>query len=150
MNDLNPEIERVRRELRVFEQRALARWRALPTPILTGQPQALQNTGTEAIETLGELMNYDQNISPNKNEACSFCNMPYAGFSGPIPSVNLTMIAYPGTVHFRAGKRTTIRTSLPLGSQRGPQHGTTPWRSSPASSVRNLSRKKNLQNMGRK
>jgi len=75
--DLNPEIERVRRELRVLEQRALARWRALPTPILTGQPQALQNTGTEAIETLGELMNYDQNISPNKNEACSFCHMPY-------------------------------------------------------------------------
>jgi cytochrome c peroxidase len=35
--------------------------------------------------------------------------MPYAGFSGPIPSVNLTMIAFPGTVHFRAGKRTAQR-----------------------------------------
>ena len=35
--------------------------------------------------------------------------MPYAGYSGPIPSVNLTMIAYPGTVHFRAGKRTAQR-----------------------------------------
>jgi cytochrome c peroxidase len=35
--------------------------------------------------------------------------MPYAGFSGPIPSVNLTMIAYPGTFHFRAGKRTAQR-----------------------------------------
>jgi cytochrome c peroxidase len=35
--------------------------------------------------------------------------MPYAGFSGPIPSVNLTMIAYPGTVRFRAGKRTAQR-----------------------------------------
>jgi len=35
--------------------------------------------------------------------------MPYAGFSGPIPSVNLTMIAYPGTAHFRAGKRTPQR-----------------------------------------
>ncbi len=35
--------------------------------------------------------------------------MPYAGFSGPIPSVNLTMIAYPGTAHFRAGKRTAQR-----------------------------------------
>ena len=107
--DLNPEIERVRRELRVLEERALARWRTLPPPILRGQPFTLQNTGTEAIETLGELMNYDQNISPNKNEACSFCHMPYAGFSGPIPSVNLTMIAYPGTVHFRAGKRTAQR-----------------------------------------
>src|ERR671937_719516 len=35
--------------------------------------------------------------------------MPYAGFSGPIPSVNLTMVAYPGTFHFRAGKRTAQR-----------------------------------------
>jgi cytochrome c peroxidase len=35
--------------------------------------------------------------------------MPYAGFGGPIPSVNLTMVAFPGTVHFRAGKRTAQR-----------------------------------------
>ncbi len=30
-------------------------------------------------------------------------------FSGPIPSVNLAMIAFPGTVHFWAGKRTAQR-----------------------------------------
>jgi cytochrome c peroxidase len=54
-------------------------------------------------------MNFDKNISPNENVACASCHMPYAGFSGPIPSVNLTMIAYPGTVHFRAGKRTAQR-----------------------------------------
>src|SRR5438105_11715209 len=35
--------------------------------------------------------------------------MPYVAFSGPIPSVNLTMIAYPGTEHFRAGKRSAQR-----------------------------------------
>jgi cytochrome c peroxidase len=35
--------------------------------------------------------------------------MPYAGFSGPIPSVNLTMVAYPGSARFRAGKRTAQR-----------------------------------------
>jgi cytochrome c peroxidase len=35
--------------------------------------------------------------------------MPYAGFSGPIPSVNLTMVAYPGTFRYRAGKRTAPR-----------------------------------------
>jgi hypothetical protein len=85
-SDLNPEIERVRRELRMLEQRALERWHDLKPPLVRGQPPTLQNTGTEAIETLGELMNYDQKISPNKNEACSFCHMPYAGFSGPIPS----------------------------------------------------------------
>src|SRR5205807_5798139 len=89
--------------------RALARWRALTPPTLTGQPPILQNTGTEVIEALGELMQYDKNISPNRNVACASCHMPYVAFSGPIPSVNLTMIAYPGTVHFRAGKRTAQR-----------------------------------------
>ena len=108
-HDLNSEIERVRREVREIERRALARWHALKPPILTGQPPVLENTGTEAIETLGELMNFDQDMSPNRNQACMSCHMPYAGFSGPIPSVNLTMIAYPGTVHFRAGKRTPQR-----------------------------------------
>jgi cytochrome c peroxidase len=54
-------------------------------------------------------MNYDKNISPNKNQACASCHMPYVAFSGPIPSVNLTMVAYPGTSHFRAGKRTAQR-----------------------------------------
>ncbi len=107
--DLDPEIERVLREIRVVEKRALDRWAALTPPTLTGQPPILQGTGTEAVETLGELMNYDQNISPNRNVACSSCHMPYVAFGPPIPSVNLTMIAYPGTVHFRAGKRNPQR-----------------------------------------
>jgi cytochrome c peroxidase len=54
-------------------------------------------------------MNFDENMSPFKNRACGFCHMPYAGFSGPIPSVNLTMVAYPGSFEFRAGKRTAQR-----------------------------------------
>ena len=83
----------------MVEGRALARWKALKQP----------NTGTEAIETLGELMLYDRKISPRENQACASCHMPYAGFSGQIPSVNLTMIAFPGTVPFRAGKRTAQR-----------------------------------------
>ena len=62
-----------------------------------------------AVEVLGKLMNFDKNISPNENQRLRSCHMPYAGFSGPIPSVNLTMIAYPGSVHFRAGKRTAQR-----------------------------------------
>src|SRR6266849_407899 len=108
-SNLSSEIARVLREVDIIESRALARWHALKPPTLTGQPPVLQNTGTEAVETLGELMLFDKNISPNRNEACAFCHMPYAGFSGPIPSVNLTMIAYPGTEHFRAGKRTAQR-----------------------------------------
>jgi cytochrome c peroxidase len=113
--DLGSEVRRVLREVDVLERRALLRWQALTPPTLTGQPPTLQGTGTEAIETLGELMNYDRNMSPKRDEACSSCHMPYAGFSGPIPSVNLTMIAYPGTEHFRAGKRTAQRyTYAPL------------------------------------
>lgn len=108
-SNLSSEVARVLREVDVIEGRALARWRALPPPVFAGQPPILQNEGTETIETLGELMLFDKNISPNRNEACASCHMPYAGFSGPIPSVNLTMIAYPGTAHFRAGKRTAQR-----------------------------------------
>ena len=108
-SDLSSEVARVQREVDVIEGRALARWNGLGRPTLTGQPPILQNSGTEAIETLGELMLYDRNISPGKNQACASCHMPYAGFSGPIPSVNLTMVAFPGTVHFRAGKRTPQR-----------------------------------------
>jgi cytochrome c peroxidase len=107
--DLNSELARVLREVDVIEDRAIAQWRALSPPVLTGQPPTLQNTGTAAVELLGELMNYDRNISPERNIACASCHMPYVAFSGPIPSVNLTMIAYPGTVHFRAGKRTAQR-----------------------------------------
>jgi cytochrome c peroxidase len=108
-SDLSSEVARVQREVDVIEGRAMARWKTLGHPTLAGQPPILQNTGTEAIETLGELMLYDRNISPGKNESCASCHMPYAGFGGPIPSVNLTMVAFPGTVHFRAGKRTPQR-----------------------------------------
>src|SRR5216683_2419388 len=107
--DLTSELARVLREIAVIEARATVRWHAMKPPILTGQPPVLQNTGYEAVETLGELMNYDRNISPFKNTACASCHMPYAGFSGPIPSVNLTMVAYPGSFQFRAGKRTAQR-----------------------------------------
>src|SRR5713101_6404862 len=86
-SNLSSEIARVLREVDLIESRALERWHALKPPTLTGQPPVLQNTGTEAIETLGELMLYDKNISPNRNQACTSCHMPYAGFSGPIPSV---------------------------------------------------------------
>jgi cytochrome c peroxidase len=76
---------------------------------VTGQPPTLQGTGYQAVQILGKLMNFDENMSPFRNRACSFCHMPYAGFSGPIPSVNLTMVAYPGSEEFRAGKRTAQR-----------------------------------------
>jgi cytochrome c peroxidase len=103
--DLDSEIARVVREVDVIEDRALTRWHLLQPPVLAGQPPVLMNIGTEATETLGELMLFDRNMSPNRNQACASCHMPYAGFGGPIPSVNLTIIAFPGTAHFRVGKR---------------------------------------------
>ena len=103
--DLDSEIARVLREVDVIEDRALTRWHTLQPPVLAGQPPVLTNIGTEATETLGELMLFDRNMLPNRNEACASCHMPYAGFGGPIPSVNLTIIAFPGTAHFRMGKR---------------------------------------------
>src|SRR2546425_5587845 len=107
--DLQSEIERVRREVRFIFEQALAQWRALPPPNLTGQPPTLQGSGYDMVQTLGKLMNFDENMSTLKNQACASCHMPYAGFSGPIPSVNLTMVAFPGSFHFRAGKRTAQR-----------------------------------------
>jgi len=108
-SNLDSEIARVQREIRGVFRQYLAQWRALPPPTPVGNPPTLQGTGYEAMRILGGLLNYDLNMSPFKNEACASCHMPYAGFSGPIPSVNLTMIAYPGSSHYRAGKRTAQR-----------------------------------------
>jgi len=108
-SDLNSELARVLREVDSIEAEAIKQWHALTPPLVTGQPPILQNTGVASVEILGKLMNYDRTISPNENKACASCHMPYAGFSGPIPSVNLLMIAYPGSAPFRAGKRTAQR-----------------------------------------
>src|SRR6202035_4828379 len=108
-NDLQSELLRVRREVQTIFGRYFAEWQALTPPTLTGQPPTLQGTGYEAVRILGGLLNFDESMSPFQNVACSSCHMPYAGFSGPIPSVNLTMIAYPGSFEFRAGKRVAQR-----------------------------------------
>src|ERR1700686_4807428 len=107
--DLPSELGGGLREVNVIEAEAIRQWHALKPPVLTGQPPVLQNTGVASIEILGKLMNFDKTISPNQNEACASCHMPYAAFSGPIPSVNLTMIAYPGSARYRANKRTAQR-----------------------------------------
>src|SRR5712664_2275279 len=107
--DLDSEIARVLREVDFIEAEALAQLRALPPPTLTNQPPILAHTGQRLNVLLGKVMNFDKNISPFNDRACAFCHMPYVGFSGPIPSVNLTMVAYPGSFQFRAGKRTAQR-----------------------------------------
>jgi cytochrome c peroxidase len=108
-SDITSELTRVEEEVDTIEAEAITQWHAIPPPLVTGNPPTLQNTGTDLVEILGKLMNFDKTISPFNNVACASCHMPYVGYSGPIPSVNLTMIAYPGSVHFRAGKRTAQR-----------------------------------------
>src|SRR4051794_35849180 len=81
--DLGSEIARVRREISLIFSEALDQWHALPPPTLTNtqgiaNPPTLQGTGVAAVEILGKLMNFDENMSPFRNEACSFCHMPYA------------------------------------------------------------------------
>ena len=107
--DLEPELDRVRREVRFIFDQALAEMRALPPLTRTSNPPTIHGSGYAAVRTLGKLMNFDENMSPFRNEACASCHMPYAAYSGPIPSVNLTMVAYPGSFRFRAGKRTAQR-----------------------------------------
>ena len=116
-NNLDTEIARVLREIDVIEGRAIERWQSLPPPTRLEMrpgpnPPVLKDTGTESIETLGELMLFDRNMSPGRNEACMSCHMPYAGWSGPIPSVNLTIIAYPGTAHYPGGQADAAATHI--------------------------------------
>ena len=70
-SDLKSEIARVRREVRFIFDQALAEWRALPPPNLTGQPPTLQGSGYDMVQTLDKLMNFDENISVFKNQARS-------------------------------------------------------------------------------
>src|ERR1700741_1191645 len=108
-SDLNSEIARVLREIDAIEAQTLMQLQTLPPPTLTGLPPILAHTGQRLNVLLGKVMNFDKNISPFHDGACAFCHMPYVGFSGPIPSVNLTMVAYPGSYQYRAGKRTAQR-----------------------------------------
>jgi cytochrome c peroxidase len=52
----------------------------------------------QQIELLGKLLLYDKQLSVNRNEACAFCHMPEAGFTGPVSELNRTTGAYPGSV----------------------------------------------------
>ena len=108
-SNIRSEEKRIEREITGIENEAIGEWKALPPLMLTGNPPILQGSGYQGVEVLGKLLNYDLNMSPFKDTACASCHMPYAGFSGPIPSVNLTMIAYPGSYHYRANKRTAPR-----------------------------------------
>jgi hypothetical protein len=94
--DLDQEIQRVQGEVDQIFQQAFAQWRALPINPSTRMPQ---------VQLLGKLLLFDKNLSVNRNQACSFCHMPYTAFTGPISSLYATTVAYPGSVHWRFGHR---------------------------------------------
>jgi len=57
------------------------------------------------MRTLGKLLLFDKHLSVNQNEACSFCHTPETGFTGPIQSLNLATVSYPGSVRTRFSNR---------------------------------------------
>ena len=57
------------------------------------------------IRTLGKLLIFDKHLSVKENEACSFCHTPETGFTGPIESLNLSTVSYPGSVRTRFSQR---------------------------------------------
>src|SRR5258708_27756252 len=104
-NNLESEIARVLREIDVIEARAIERWHSLPLPTRLPQrpgpnPPVLKDTGTESIETLGELMLFDKNISPGRNQACTSCHISYAVFCLKKKKQNITRIVYALRIHY--------------------------------------------------
>jgi len=87
------EIVQVEAEIDRIEARTLTRLAAPPT-------NQVQQT-----ELLGKLLMYDKQLSVNRNEACAFCHMPEAGFTGPVSELNRTTGAYPGSVRTRYSSR---------------------------------------------
>jgi cytochrome c peroxidase len=59
----------------------------------------------QQIALLGKVMLYDKQLSVNRNEACAFCHLPEAGFTGPVSELNRTTGSYPGSVRTRFGER---------------------------------------------
>src|SRR5262245_28086977 len=78
--DLAAEIERVRGEVRQAFDRALKEWKDFGPLTRVGNPPSIAGNGYAAASLLGELMNYDESMSVNGNQACASCHMPYTGF----------------------------------------------------------------------
>ncbi|WP_293369942.1 cytochrome c peroxidase [Phenylobacterium sp.] len=87
------ELSQVEAEIDRIEAKTLASLGAPPDNV------------TQQVELLGKAMMYDKQLSVNRNEACSLCHMPEAGFTGPVSELNATTIAYPGSVRTRFSNR---------------------------------------------
>src|SRR6516165_645590 len=88
-----PEIAQVETEIDRIEVQTIERLAAPP------------DNQVQQIELLGKLLLYDKQLSVNRNEACAFCHMPEAGFTGPVSELNRTTGSYPGSVRTRFSNR---------------------------------------------
>jgi len=86
---LKEEIERVSSEIDKIFADTLAEVRSIPGDA---------SHRTKRVQTLGKLLLFDKQLSVNRNEACTFCHMPDVDFTGPISLLNMTTVAYPGSV----------------------------------------------------
>jgi len=103
--NLVSEMRRVQNEIRNIYNEALKQWDSIPPPTIVDNPPVFKGSGLRLVQILGKLELFDTTLSVQQDIACSSCHMPYAGFSGPMSSVNATTVAYPGSVDFRFGKR---------------------------------------------
>src|SRR5262249_42026111 len=86
---LEEEIKRVEAEIdRIFAEN-LAQLPSIPGDA---------GSRMRRVQTLGKLMLFDKQLSVNRNQACTFCHMPDVDFTGPISILNMTTVAYPGSV----------------------------------------------------
>jgi cytochrome c peroxidase len=92
-DSLPKEIARVEAEIDAVETETLKRLDAQPA------------NQVQQIELLGKALLFDKELSVNRNEACAFCHMPEAGFTGPISEINRTTGSYPGSVRTRFSER---------------------------------------------
>jgi cytochrome c peroxidase len=97
---LKEEIGRVEAEIDKIFTETLAQVPSIPTDPAHRMKR---------VQTLGKLLLFDKQLSVNRNEACTFCHMPYVDFTGPISQLNLTTVAYPGSVRNASADPTQSR-----------------------------------------
>src|SRR5262245_29187355 len=91
---LEEEIRRVEAEIDKIFSETLAQLPSIPNDV---------GSRMKRVQTLGKLLLFDKQLSVNGNQACTFCHMPDVDFTGPISILNMTTVAYPGSVRDASG-----------------------------------------------
>lgn len=82
----DPDAQRADAEIDSTFRAALAEAASAPPRDLYGR-----------ITLLGKLLLYDENLSVNRDMACTTCHVPSTAFTGGISAINRTVVAYPGS-----------------------------------------------------